>query len=429
MSLAAPVLSAYDPEVSAEGGVDPFSLSATYERLAERIFPFMTVRMSRPRFLTAMAVGAVVCQRFGDTLAADGKTPAWLVFEWHVVEALIRTGDASMRVPGIRKLRAAIDAGHSVGADTYLKTPRIFGFTGIYRRLAYGLDILDDDLRLSEGGHELLRAWESDRQLDGLLASLTAAVHQALKRGCTCQSKNWDGWRQITEHLHPRGARKREAAVLAARLRRTDLRQNLSDPFATAMRREMFDALQQHGTSVEPADEPRWFRTVRKSCSAELGERLDAIEAFERVCALITDAFDIIRHVSTIGGTIGADDFARYQNKRTAADIVEQMPAALDRLGRFLDSGEFGAHAEELIGRYAKIRDADSLFAAIVAHHESAQAKKPPDGKRSWLDRDRDTVSVRAFYRTDDGRIPYDYVHPYRSTSASSFLRDLKRLA
>ncbi len=57
MTLFPAYLSIYDPAVSAEGGIDPLSLQPTYERLAERIFPFLTVRMRRPRFLTAMAGG------------------------------------------------------------------------------------------------------------------------------------------------------------------------------------------------------------------------------------------------------------------------------------------------------------------------------------------------------------------------------------
>src|SRR5688572_8087457 len=134
MTLAAPLLSAFDPEISAEGGIDPLSLSSTYERLAERVYPFLTVRMSRPRFVTAIAVGAVVCKDFADELAADRKTPAWLVFEWHVIEALLRAGEKlkasdggwGVRVPGVAKVRAAVDAGHRVGANTYLKTPKIF---------------------------------------------------------------------------------------------------------------------------------------------------------------------------------------------------------------------------------------------------------------------------------------------------------------
>jgi hypothetical protein len=38
-----------DPIEGGEGSVDPLSLSRTYERLADRILPAVTVRMSRIR--------------------------------------------------------------------------------------------------------------------------------------------------------------------------------------------------------------------------------------------------------------------------------------------------------------------------------------------------------------------------------------------
>ena len=76
--LSAPVLSAYDPLTSAEGSIDPLGLASTYERLADAILPGITVRMRRPRFLTAIAVGAYVCSDLpSDTLAKDSVSPPW----------------------------------------------------------------------------------------------------------------------------------------------------------------------------------------------------------------------------------------------------------------------------------------------------------------------------------------------------------------
>ena len=86
VGLAPPILSLYDPPESGEGSIDPLSLQPTYERLAERIYPFVTVRMKRPRFLTAIAAVARVCEGFEDELAKDGTTPAWLVWSSPNVE-------------------------------------------------------------------------------------------------------------------------------------------------------------------------------------------------------------------------------------------------------------------------------------------------------------------------------------------------------
>lgn len=52
--------------------------------------------MSHPRYLTAMAVGMEVCRDFPeDKVAADGITPPWLVFEWLMVEGLVRTAQGN----------------------------------------------------------------------------------------------------------------------------------------------------------------------------------------------------------------------------------------------------------------------------------------------------------------------------------------------
>ena len=39
-----PLLSLYDPAERAEGSIDPLGMVGTYERLAERIYPWITVR-------------------------------------------------------------------------------------------------------------------------------------------------------------------------------------------------------------------------------------------------------------------------------------------------------------------------------------------------------------------------------------------------
>ena len=59
--LRAPFSSEFDPSEEAEGSIDPLGLAPAYERLADRLLPAVTVRMGRPRFVTAMALGACVC--------------------------------------------------------------------------------------------------------------------------------------------------------------------------------------------------------------------------------------------------------------------------------------------------------------------------------------------------------------------------------
>ncbi len=441
LALQPPVLSAHDPLASSEGGIDPLSSQATYEHLAERILPYVTVRMARPRFLTAMAVGAHVCEPFRDDIAADGVTPAYLVFEWYVIEAFVRR-EAQLvdrrSIPGIDKVRRALKLDRHVSAATYLKTPKIFGYTGVYRRLAYGLEMLNDDVELDEGGWELLRIWEDEQGLSGFLAGshgagaalrddLRRAVEAGLRNGHTAR-KRWSHWDTLTRHLDPAAAGRREARCIHRRLLRADLRQNIHDPLATTMRGEFLDHLEKRGEPVtHMGQEAELLRSLRDEASGDLWERLEAIDAYEGLCWPLDSAFRLLLHLSTRAG--GAPiDVADFTAEPAGSGLAGRLPAAVNRLAEAL-TGSYQEEVNDLLFRYEGIRDAPSLFDAIIDHHQGAQRAKPPDGKRTWFERVGGGIVVRPQYShkdlppTDDS-----YVHWYRSGTASTFLQDLGRL-
>jgi hypothetical protein len=212
--LRAPFSSEFDPSEEAEGSIDPMGLQPGYERLADRLLPAVTVRMSRPRFVTAMAVGACVCDAWDtDAVAADEVTPPWLVWEWFVVEAFVRAEDllsGISRVPGIQKVRRALRNQRPVSATAYLKTPTAFGFTGVFRRLAHGIGIVTDDGSLDDGGYELVLAWAKDQGLDGIIDAsggeghafrerLRRAVAQGMEKGHTTHQSG-EFWRDLARH-------------------------------------------------------------------------------------------------------------------------------------------------------------------------------------------------------------------------------------
>ena len=86
-----PVFSERDDPLRSEGSIDPLGLYPIADRLGLELAPGVRERQSRPRFLTVIAVSHCLCQHFGsDHLASDGKSPPWQVFEWHVVEGLVR---------------------------------------------------------------------------------------------------------------------------------------------------------------------------------------------------------------------------------------------------------------------------------------------------------------------------------------------------
>lgn len=440
--LRPPVLSRYDPPTEAEGGIDPLGLQRTYERLAERVLPFVTVRMSRPRFVTAIAVGSHACHDFLDEVARDEVTPGWLAFEWHVVEAFVRRRASIAEgefwgIPGVMKVEAALKSDRRLSTGTYLKTPKIFGFTGIYRRLATGLESVDDDLRLDEGGFELLRAWEEDQGLDGFLSGrrgpgaefrddVRRAVEKAMATGYTAQGSGWPAWERIARHLRPDAPGRREAARILERLRRPDLRHNPDDAHATQMRREFLDHLERHGRPVTRDGEAVYFRELRGRASSELGDRLETIDAYEGLCRIVEDAFRFILHLSTRrGGPVAATDF---QWEPLARRLAEQIGPAVDRVKAAFARSTYEADVRELVGRYGGVRSAGSLFETVLRHHEEVQSAKPPEGKRPWFER-MPGILARPAYRSAEPPAGGDsYVHDYRSYTASTFLRDLGRL-
>ena len=77
-----PSLTAYQTLENSQGTLDPLGLYSIADRLASRLTPNLRERMRHPRYLTAMAVGAVVCSGFSDDeLAADEISPPGQVYE------------------------------------------------------------------------------------------------------------------------------------------------------------------------------------------------------------------------------------------------------------------------------------------------------------------------------------------------------------
>src|SRR5437867_2251200 len=120
-ALALPFLTAPDPAVSGEGAIDPLGFATVGDRLADWFLPGMTARMIRPRFLTAIAVSAVVCEGMEEEIAADRVTPAHVVFEWLLVEGFARAADRSdvRQTPGIDKASEARYAGLPMSTKAY----------------------------------------------------------------------------------------------------------------------------------------------------------------------------------------------------------------------------------------------------------------------------------------------------------------------
>lgn len=434
-ALALPFLTLPDPVVSGEGALDPLGLAAIGDQLAEWMLPGLRARMSRPRFLTAMAVSAVVCEGLEEDYAADGVTPAHLIFEWLLVEGFAREGrDGEIRrTPGILKAREAVRAGMKMSAKNYLKVPSVFGFHGVYKRLATNLGIVDDDFSLVDNGYALVKLWQQEQRLEGFINSalppqstrnlrplLRSAVKDGLSHGHTARSAGWQGWRFFADHLAPSRIGRREAQFI---------RQLLLDPVGDR-REEVFRLLDlpdnEHLLSEE--SEAVIVRHLLPQASPELARRLTAIEAFEEACADIEDAFDWLRYLSTRSRD-RARAHAEFTSEPEVGRIAARLQQRLQSAERCLEGAPHQAQDRlaELSKYFCHVRDADELFDAILNRHSHIQKSKPPEGKREWFEHAANGgVYVRRDYRLEEPPAPRDWwPRPYRLLTAGNFCTDL----
>ena len=433
--LRAPFSSEFDPSEEAEGSSDPLGLFPCYERLADRLLPAVTVRMGHPRFVTAIAIGARVCEEWdSDAVAADGLTPPWLVWEWFVVEAFVRSEDSSSAVfgvPGIQKIRRALRNQRPVCATAYLKTPSAFGLTGVYRRLARGIGIITEDGTLDDGGYELVSAWARDQGLDGFLEAsggagpafcerLRRAVAHGMERGRTTDQPK-DFWRELASRLNPIAPGRREKAILIERI--------LARAGHAEMVAHLKDALIEQGGVGGRDQEAPFLRKLSRKAPPELRELLTAIEAYESFGRAITDAFDGMRYCASSNG--GAPLDARsFAATKTAKSALAHLARSLERIRSHPTLMEWERDHNgitQAIERFEGVQTATNLFEAILHHHEQVQRGKPPHGKRTWFERGtRGRVALRAGYTVHESPSGKDsYVHEYRIPTLSGFLSDL----
>jgi len=450
VSLAPPLLSLYDPPAEAEGSLDPLGLASTYDTLADLVFPDFTVRMRRPRMVTAIAVGARVCQGFEDEIAADRITPAYLVFEWLVVEGHVRHPEAapageSRRLPGSQKVETAIRDGHRVSHGSYLKVPKVFGITGIYKRLAQALQLTTAEIALDDGGIELIQAWERDQNLPGfwsgvsggsgggapgaaLRDDLVRAVRSGLAAGHTTAPPRWPHWATLARIFHPALAGRSERAILFDRLRDPAMTRS-ADPGAASARAELVAALQEHGRAVARDEEPAFLRGLQRRCSPLLRSRLRQIDAFEAFARPLTDALSWLRHLGALSGS-GAVIPADFAGVPRIPELVDRIARGRDGVAEAFAEAAAPQDLQALLDRFRGADAASKLFPLLLEHHEEVQRRKPPDGKRSWFEHGRhDEVFVRAPYRLPEPPSGADlYVFEYRTPSVAQFLADLGKI-
>lgn len=427
-TIFTPLLSEIDPVTTSEGTLNPLGLYSIADSLAVKLAPGIRERQSHPRFLTAMAVGSVICSRFDeDLIAEDGISEPWQVFEWYVVEGLARTiKDRNLirGLPGIDKARKALQEYEHLSASRYLKTPNVFGFHGVYRVLARNLDIIDQYDQLGENGNKLVKTWEKEQNLQGFLEGkhhyykrLVDAVKIGLSSASVDRSDTWYGWPFFGNHLTHTNCGQKEAKIISDALIDSDFRGQL---IKFLISDEGQQILQNNGS------EKMFHESLYNIANPDLQKLIDAILAYEQFSRLLQDAFDDCLFLMTTNKRkISSIELSKSSYvKKASQKIPDIFKKTSDLLDHFKESNRF----EKTFSSFSEKTEPLHWVNSLLEHHYNIQKNKPPNGKSPWFERfDDGSFIIKPNYRRDvKGGQRDGYVHFYRTFTLLSFVNDLK---
>lgn len=419
-----PRLSKYDPGDFGEGGLDPMGVAAVADRIAELLAPGVRARMSHPRFVTLSAIGAYAGMRLSGSVANDGTTKADIAFEWMTVEALVRgPGNGGLGgLPGTQKARRAKLVGERLSPGTYLRGPRVFGFTGVYRPFSIDSGVLESNGMPGLTAEQLVLAWEVDQQLDGFVGETADSdgarlrretaryVADALRKGESAfPLTGWTSY-EISRTMAPAGAGRREKEVL---------RRLVLNP-RHEVRHELASLLS-HNPPSNAAGEHEITATLIRLTSGPVLDLLAAATMYERCATLLTNTFRrLLRHAVAQGnGVLRQRDRGNLAFAQQASRAMPELcKRAVDSAARVRD--DLASDVESVFQAFAARQSAASFVDVLLDRHAAVQRAK---GKRTWLDEIREGWYVRPPYR--DQLVPTNdewWIHPMRLRTVAKFL-------
>jgi hypothetical protein len=431
MSAPLPFLTAYDPPGASEGTLDPLGLYTIADQLAVQLVPAVRERMQRVRFLTAMTVGAFVTQE-SEIRPDHGDVHPSLVWEWLVVEALIRTrgeDPALWGVAGTQVARRALSQHGYLDARSYLKTPRIFGFHGVYKRLAMHLGLVDVHLGPGRNAERLADAWARDRGAAGFagMRPTLRRWQEVLKRSLdekpprTRTGWNEEAWAGLASAFAPSDCEARERRCLR------DLLHDPEGPGPGAL--PSLWRLQKTFSPEEFREEALHDRLQAEEPG--YGPLLAAIRAYESFARHLLDAFDLLKAEAATVDARGFEVPAIARDRefeRCTRRLHERFDAALRAIGEV--GGALAGLTSlftERFRTFAEPLDAGACALTLCTHHETVQRAKSTEGKRPWFDRlGPRHIYVRQAYREPRRSLqPGSYVHDFRGKPIRRFHQDL----
>ena len=423
-----PFLLKYDPKGSSEGTLDPLGLYLIADQLATLFVPAVRERMLRIRFLTPMTVGALVTEN----IESDGRHPdetPFLIWEWLVVEAIVRSSLDDSKiwgVPGTSVGKRAITRYGYIDYKSYLKTPRVFGFHGVYKRLAVHLGLIDLHMKLrEERGEGLIQSWSKDRGLGyfshshPLLIKWRKAVEDSLAQKPVKTWARWnkETWQELAECFLPYKARRRERKYIR------DLLLNSKGFHSLGAFGHIWELLidENHDEFKENK-----FHIKLAHKFPQYAVLLQAIQAYENYCRLLTDAFEIIRYEASNKDSHGYN-LSNIIKDGEFCSLIEKASIFFENASKQLTEINKDIEFKERFGRLAEPLSPENFAYELIKHHEEIQLQKSREGKRPWFDwLGTNRIYMRQNYcLTSRPVLTETYVHNYRSLPIIRFLNDL----
>ena len=329
-------------------------------------------------------------------------------------------------IPGIQTAAKALRGGGHLASRIYLKSPRALGLHGFYRRLARAVRILDEGGYLGENGIALVRKWERDRQLHGfvdgegeggkVLDALRQDLEQGLSRSRSClreRSRSGRALRRALTPSFPKGSSRE----------RKELRRVLDEDEQRGETLSLLEAGMQ--TNKFGDDEQPMARWIAAHGSSSLAASAQALLAYERLAALLSDAFELLLWSSTRSQMVPRTP-SRLATERHG-EIADKLPEALHAVA---DAGISLGHQDqgrdELVDSFDEVRSGTELVDAVLSRHYTVQEGKSRLGKRPWFERTERGLAVRPGYaRNEEPASTSGFIHQTRLRNGCRFLSEL----
>jgi len=441
--LPLPRASAYDPPMADEGRLDPLGLGSVADRIADSYGRPVRARMRRVRFLSTMALGGLfIPDLAGIEPAVAGDSPD-IAFERVVIECLARSNSSDVHldsgIPGVTKAHAALLTKSRLSARGYLKSPRVFGFFGIYRPLAAALGLNDRSGGTLAPGMDVLEGLQADLKITGLtnfahgsqgvqlIEWLSKETARALTHGSNAFSPSSPFVETVTRIANPGAAGPEEKKALSALL---------SNPIASSHPQNdqtYLEILQ----LINEIDTDRYGDVELVDFLLEVGSlqvqvRMQLVVDFENFARDLTWAFAQYRYLAShaMGGVPGPSALQASDVIATVAgQIGKRYQTVVNRMQQAMDVGvdpSLVSKFSESFGPFAEVSSPSEFIELLMTHHTSIQRNKAPNGKRAWLEDVSQGWAVRPLFSvTEKPERLVTFVHPYRLRAIANFLEDI----